>query len=116
MSRNLRGRIERLERTRAAELADPTPPGLWDALAGTVPVDQLHDRTRLLMESLHRRTERTGADEIEARIAAVGSDLSTDRDSNHRHSPRGRSTPIQYDSRSRWKAQGECEDGPVPLA
>ena len=51
MSRNLRGRLERIERLRNSD-ASGLHPCFWDALCGIFPIDQLDPDTRQLVESL----------------------------------------------------------------
>ncbi len=50
MSRNLRARVERLERQHGA--TGKLPPLFWQALCGAVPLDQLDPETRRLVEPL----------------------------------------------------------------
>jgi hypothetical protein len=71
--RNLRGRVERLEKRK--QLSAPVPgSGLWEFIAGIGTADDLGERDRRLLEQ-HFEEFPAGTDIpdlIEARIAAVG--------------------------------------------
>jgi hypothetical protein len=68
--RSVRARLARLERRNRAGEAGTLPPGFWDALCGATPLEQLHPKTRRLVEEMYRLADRE-ADPVEARIAAL---------------------------------------------
>jgi hypothetical protein len=74
MSRNIRGRLERLERHAEPE-AGGLPALFWEAISGQVPLAELPKETRRIVEPLFARPAQTGADRINALIAGVGGDV-----------------------------------------
>ena len=52
MSRNLKGRLTRLE-NQSESASNGLHPRFYDAICGAFPVDQLDDETRILVESLY---------------------------------------------------------------
>jgi hypothetical protein len=51
-SRNIRGRLERLEKWHNGPSAERVPPLFWEAICGTVPLDQLDPDTHRLIAPL----------------------------------------------------------------
>ncbi len=70
MTRNLRARVERLERQHGATDTCKLPPLFWQALCGAVPLDQLDPQTRRLVEPLFS-DGRQAPDVVEERIEQV---------------------------------------------
>ncbi len=69
MSRNLRGRLDRLERAPAQPDAGHPPPDFWAVVGGYIPYEQASPETRRIFEEACQRAD--APDPIEAEIAAL---------------------------------------------
>jgi hypothetical protein len=65
--RSIRTRLARLECRSRVRAAGGLPPRFWDAVFGTVPLEQVDADCRRLVEGLYGRPD--GPDAIEQRIA-----------------------------------------------
>lgn len=72
MSRNIRGRLERLERRHPAPGPDALPPDFWPALWGAIPLEQADPETRRILEPMMgRRSDVPDLIEEKIRLASV---------------------------------------------
>src|SRR5438309_606880 len=73
MSRNLRARLQRLERLESQQAEGPprfapVPPRFWDVLCGAVPLAEAHPETRRLVAALYRPYRPKGPDPVEVQL------------------------------------------------